>query len=166
MNVLINNSIKQLKDIQNGKIWIGENFNKKLKNLTSETVFISPVGNLHSIAEIISHLTIWRQETILKIKTGKGNITDDLEDNWFGIEKLQKIGWNQIVTNYNDSLTELIQLLKTKNDTFLDEIYFDTDYKGEYPYSFVINGILHHDIYHLGQIGIILKLLNEEKNSI
>jgi len=165
MNILMNHIIKQLKEIQEGKIWIGENFNKKLKNLTSEIAFTRPISTLHSVAEIVSHLTVWRQETILKINTGEGSITDDLEANWYEVQQLKKIGWNQLITDFNKSSTELIQLLKTKDDSFLEQIYFDTDYKKNYPYSFVIEGMLHHDIYHLGQIGILLKLIQEDKNT-
>lgn len=165
MNILMNHIIKQLKEIQEGKIWIGENFNKKLKNLTSEIAFTRPISTLHSVAEIVSHLTVWRQETILKINTGEGSITDDLEANWYEVQQLKKIGWNQLITDFNKSSNELIQLLETKDDSFLEQIYFDTDYKKNYPYSFVIEGMLHHDIYHLGQIGILLKLIQEDKNT-
>jgi len=165
VKILINNTILQLKNLQHGNIWIGENFHKKLKNITSETAFIQPIASLHSVAEIISHLTVWRQESILKIKTGEGSITDGLEDNWFGNEQLQKIGWKKILENYNQSLNEIIELLETKNDSFLQEIYYDTDYKGNYPYQFLIEGMLHHDLYHLGQLGIILKLINEKNNT-
>lgn len=163
MKILLNNILKQFKEIQEGNCWIGENFHKKLKQITPETAFAKPLPNIHSVAEIISHLTVWREESILKIKTGKGSITDDLEDNWFNNSYLKTIGWHQILTNYTNSLTELIDLLKTKDDSFLQEIYYDTDYKNNYPYAFLIEGMLHHDIYHLGQIGIILKLLKENK---
>ena len=27
--------------------------------------------------------------------------------------------------------------------------------------TFAINGLLHHDLYHLGQLGIVIKLLRE-----
>jgi len=46
---------------------------------------------------------------------------------------------------------------------FLTEEYYDTDFKGNYQYLFVIEGMIHHDIYHLGQIGIVIKLLKENK---
>lgn len=164
MKVLINNYTQQLNNIQEGSIWIGENYQKKLAQLPIELAFIRPLPHFHSVAEIISHLTVWQQESILKIKTGKGSITDDLEDNWFPTEHLKKIGWEQLLKNYNESLNGLIELLETKNDTFLQEIYYDTDYKGNYPYQFLIEGMLHHDLYHLGQLGIILKLINEKNN--
>ena len=166
MNILIFHIIKQLTDIQKGKIWIGENFNIKLKNVHPEIAFKRPSPTLHAFAEIISHLTVWRNETILKIKTGKGSIIDDLEDNWFGIEHLKKIGWDHLLTDFNNSLEELIQLLESKNDAFLNEIYYDTDYKRDCDYLFLIEGMLHHDIYHLGQIGIVLKMIKKETHKL
>lgn len=162
MNYLINHIISQLENIQNGKIWIGENFQKKLKLVTNKNAFLRPEIHMHSVAEIISHLTIWRKETILKIKTGEGSLTDDLEDNWFGNEQLIKLGWPHILNNFKTTSTKLIEILKQKEDSFLDEIYYDTDYKSRYKYLFVIEGMLHHDLYHLGQLGIVIKLLNDK----
>ena len=115
---------------------------------------------MHSIAEIISHLTLRRKETLLKIKTGTGSKTDDCPENWLSNTQLEPLGWQHILTEYHQSLHEIIAILKTKQDAFLEETYYDTDFKGYYPYHFVINGMLHHDLYHLGQLGIIIKYLN------
>ena len=162
MNTLINNIIEQLIEIQNGKIWIGSSYEKKLRGIVDSLVFTRPIKDLHSIAEIFSHVTLWRNEAILKIKTGKGSKTDDCEENWLTNEKLKAKGWDKIKSEYDNSLSELIDLLKEKNDEFLREEYYDTDFKGNYEYRFLINGMLHHDIYHLGQLGIIIKLLKEK----
>lgn len=161
MKSQINTIIKQLCDVQDGKNWMGSNFNKKLAYITEDSAFIRPISNLHSVAEIISHLTTWRKETILKIKTGKGSITDNAEENWLSKDKLVKIGWNTILSSYRDTLSELIVLLETKDDSFLKERYYDIDFKDYYEYRFVVYGMLHHDIYHLGQLGLIIKFLNE-----
>ncbi|MFK7750674.1 MAG: DinB family protein [Kordia sp.] len=162
---IINHIIEQLTEIQDGKIWIGSSYHSKLSKVDESLVFTRPIEGLHSIAEIISHLTLWRNEAILKIKTGKGSKTDDCEENWLTNEKLKPKGWTKIKSEYDNSLTELISLLKEKEDTFLDEEYYDTDFKGNYPYNFVIKGMLHHDIYHLGQLGIIIKYLKESKGN-
>ncbi len=164
MRALIENIIQQLEDVQNGKLWIGSSFDSKLNHIDENLVFLRPMESLHSVAEIISHLTLWRRETILKIQTGRGSKTDDYEENWLTNDQLKKKGWNDIKSAYDDTLSELIMLLKSKDDTFLNELYFDTDFKGDYEYSFVINGMLHHDIYHLGQLGIIIKHLKQKGN--
>ena len=161
MNTIIKHIIEQLLEIQEGKPWIGSTYARKLNQVDEDLVFVRPIDELHSIAEIISHLTLWRTETILKIKTGTGSKTDDCEENWFTNDVLKEKGWSTIKGKYDDTLSELIALLKEKDDTFLNESYYDTDFKGTYPYSFVINGMLHHDIYHLGQVGIILKYLRK-----
>ena len=136
-----------------------------MNQVDGNTVFLRPIENLHSVAEIISHLTLWRKETILKIQTGKGSKTDDCEENWLANDKLEILGWYNIKSEYDKTLSELIDLLKSKDDEFLNEQYYDTDFKGNYEYRFVINGMLHHDIYHLGQLGIIIRYLNDNNRS-
>jgi len=161
MKVLIDYITKQLIDNQEGKVWIGENYNRKLQKINESNAFIRPEPELHSVAEIISHLTTWQKETILKINTGKGRLTDDCEENWYSNKKLEEMTWARIWNEYRTSLTELIDVLKTKDDSFLNEEYYDPDFKGNFPFSFVINGMLHHNIYHLGQLGIIVKYLKK-----
>ena len=161
MKALVNNIIKQLNDVQEGRIWIGENFNKKLNAISEEEAFTRPMPSLHSIAEIMAHLTAWRKETVLKINTGTGRLTDDSPENWQTNDKLKQIGWEKIKQAYQNSLTELVNLIQNREDDFLSETYFDADFKGRYNYLFVIEGMLHHDIYHLGQIGILTKMIKQ-----
>ncbi|MFP2996819.1 DinB family protein [Spongiivirga sp. MCCC 1A20706] len=159
MNKIIENIIDQLEEIQHGKPWIGSTFQKKLDQVKEDEYFKRPIKDLHSVAEIMSHLTLWRSEAILKIKTGKGSKTDDCEENWLDNDKLKLIGWDQIKSSYDKTQSELIALLRNKTDDFLDQEYFDTDFKGYYTYKWLLNGMLQHDAYHLGQIGIIIKYL-------
>lgn len=165
MKYILEHIIEQYEEVQNGKLWIGSTFESKLKQVGENEVFTRPIKGLHSIAEIISHLTLWRKETILKIQTGTGSKTDDCEENWLNNDKLKILGWAKIKSEYDNTLSELIELLKTKKDSFLSEEYYDTDFKDNYEYRFIINGMLHHDLYHLGQLGIIIKYLKENKKS-
>lgn len=150
--------INQMKQIHFGESWIGVNFKNKIKDLSTTDFFYQPNG-IHSIAEIISHLTTWRLETILKIKTGCGSITDDDPSNWRSNEELKKIGKAEIIRMHSESLSELLEILENKNNNFFEDLYYDTDFKGNYPYSFVVQGMLHHDLYHLGQIGILIQYI-------
>lgn len=146
-----------------GKGWIGVNFNNKLETL-SDRDFFHKAANIHSIAEIMSHLITWRLETILKIKTGRGSITDSDPSNWKNNDELQKIGKKEILKIHEESLFELLELLKNKNDNFLNDLYFDNDFNGNYTYDFIVHGMLHHDIYHLGQIAMLIKF-NQSNSS-
>ena len=98
---------------------MGPSFDSHLGGLGENQVFIRPIEDVHSIAEIISHLNLWRRETILKIRTGKGSKTDDCEENWLSNEKLQSLGWARLKTDFDESLNEFITLLEGKDDEFL-----------------------------------------------
>mgnify|MGYP001820822795 FL=1 len=164
MQTLIKAITDQMAQIHHGKGWIGVSFEKKIQELSDIDFFVQ-AESMHSIAEIISHLTTWRLEAILKIRTGEGSITDDDPGNWKSNEELRKVGKDEILRKHTESLYELLTLLKQKNDDFLDELYYDTDFKSNYPYNFLIQGMLQHDVYHLGQIGLLIKCLRSNPNN-
>ncbi len=161
MNKQINSIIRQLTEVHNGPIWAGTSYNKKLSQLKENQMFVRPLPSIHSIAEIIAHIVSWRKDTILKLKTGKGELTDTHAENWRSNDELKSIGWKKIHEEDRNTLHELLKHLQDKDDTFLNEYYYDPEFGGNYPYSFVLEGMLHHDIYHLGQIGLVIKLLKE-----
>ena len=151
-----------MKEVHFGQPWMGSTYSKKLNQIDETEVFIRPINDLHSIAEIMSHLTLWRSEAIVKIKTGRGTKTDDCEENWLSNEQLKSKGWHSIKTEFDSSLEELISLIEKKDDDFLKQEYYDTDFKGFYTYLWLLNGMIQHDAYHLGQIGIVVKFLKKD----
>lgn len=159
---VIKQILQQLLDLQNGKLWMGDNFERKINSITEQQAFTKPSPTMHSVAELLAHLTAWNDDLILKIKNGIGKLKDDDEQNWPGNDKLRKLGWNEIKRKYRESFSQAISLLKEKEDSFLKEKYYDQDFKAEFEYSFVVNGMLQHNIYHLGQMGIVIKLVKEK----
>ena len=159
MNYRIQSIIQQMKEIQIGKPWVGSTYGHLLDKIDESQVFKRPLESLHSIAEIISHLTFWRMETVLKIKYGTGSKTDDCKENWLPNDHLEAMGWKRLKSDYDKSMTLMIELLQDKQDEFLVQQYYDPDFGGLFSYEFVLNGMLHHDIYHLGQLALIVKLL-------
>ena len=161
-NPLIHRLILQMQGIHSGDIWLGTNFAKKLSSLDTDVYFEKP-NALNSIAELVFHLTAWRKDAIEKIISGKGYLTDKDPANWPGNKALRELGWEFIYNDYQASLSTLIDLLNDKADNFLDQLYYDIDFKGTYPYSFALYGILDHDIYHLGQIATLITILENNK---
>lgn len=164
MKERINDLVGQMTEIQTGKPWIGSNFSKKMQLVSEEDFYRRPIKHMHSVAEIISHLTTWRKETLMKLETGTGCLTDDHPSNWKDQETLKSLGRSKIMGEYEDSLSGILSFLEGKNDDFLQKTYYDGDFKGEFTYAWLLQGMMHHDIYHLGQIGYIVKFLkNSEK---
>ncbi|MEP0132789.1 MAG: DinB family protein [Eudoraea sp.] len=161
MNKQINSIIRQLHEVHHGLIWAGPSYKKKLVKVDENKLFVRPLSSVHSIAEIMAHIISWRKDAIIKLKTGRGELTDAHPDNWRSNDELKAIGWDKIQEEDNSTLRELLELIQDKADSFLDELYYDPEFEGNHPYSFVLEGMLHHDIYHLGQIGLVIKLLKE-----
>ena len=78
-------------------------------------------------------------------------------DNWKDNTQLSEIGWTEKKNAFYNSQSELIRLIKSQKDTYLETKFLDTDY----DFHYLIEGIIHHDLYHLGQIGVTIKLLKK-----
>jgi hypothetical protein len=156
---VVDHIIMQLLDLQNGKLWMGDNFETKINAITEDEAFVKPLPTMHSVAELIAHLTAWNNDAILKINTGTGRLRESDAGNWPDNERLKELGLKDILRRYNDSVNQIVMLLKTKDDLFLKKRYVDQDFGQEFDVAFVIEGVLQHCIYHLGQIGIVIKLI-------
>ena len=79
---------------------------------------------------------------------------------WKDNSELREIGWVILKNTLYKSRSELIDLIVARDDDYLQTKFLDTNYN----FHYLIEGIIHHDLYHLGQIGITIKLLNNNKN--
>ena len=79
------------------------------------------------------------------------NSPDDWKDNI----ALQEIGWTKLKNALYASRLDLIDLVHNQDDEYLETKFLDTDY----TFKYLLEGIIHHDLYHLGQIGVTIKLL-------
>lgn len=156
---IVENTIEQLKDVQNGITWYDDNIEKKINPIASNQAFIRPLPEIHSVAEIVSHMLVWRRDTIGKLKGQESDLTIESPENWKSNEELKIIGWDKLKKDLSDSQEELVNYLSDKDDQYLKE----TMYKEEFSLKYLVEGLLHHDLYHLGQIGITIKLLNGRK---
>jgi len=154
--------ISQLDRIINGGDWIDESFSGKLNQVNRQKAFKQLIPDKHSIAEILWHCLYWRTVLIKRIQGDKlyKQITMATE-NWITLNALEYKGWDTLKEEFLDSQKELIELLSTKSDDFLDE-----EYEEGYTYDYFLEGIVHHDVYHLGQIGLLISFLEKQNELI
>jgi uncharacterized damage-inducible protein DinB len=156
-DIVIKDIIRQLKDAENGDLWLDENFEKKLAQVPEGQEFTRPLPGLHSVAELLSHLIVWRRINISRLKGQK--VTMDVEDpaNWKTNDQLRQQGWDALKKEFCQSQKDLIAMLDGKDDSYLRTI--STHYENTYQY--LLEGMIHHDMYHMGQLGITIKFLNK-----
>lgn len=159
--ILINNIVRQLIEIQEGSPWFDQSFKDKIGNLSDAEAMTRPVPQVHSVAEHVSHMLEWRKECLIRFDGLRTELMNSPED-WKTNEQLSKIGWTKLRDDFYKSQSEIVGLLETKDDSFLEIKFPDTDYN----FHYLIEGIIHHDLYHLGQIGVSIKLLNANKSNL
>ncbi len=138
---------QRLDEIYSGEPWFGESILTKVKDLPEATAFQQPKMGEHSIAELITHMEFWRKSLLLKIKNESVVLGMDHPDNWPSIETLKKRGWTDILKTFDQTHTTLVGALKEKQ-SFPEELWI------------AAVGTFEHDVYHLGQIGTLKKLIN------
>lgn len=154
--ILIEDIIRQLHELEEGSLWFDQSFKGKLDHLPSDLVFVRPVPGVHCVAEHVSHMIAWRKECMARFNGNKFDLMNTPAD-WPEPENLQHIGWPSLKAQLYQSTLDLIRLFDGRDDEYLKVPFRDTEYNNHY----LIEGILQHDIYHLGQIGVTLKLIDQ-----
>lgn len=151
---LIKDIIRQLQELQEGSRWFDQCFKDKIGQLTEAEAFAVPYPGIHSVAEHLSHIIEWRKECLLRFKGERTDLMNSPDD-WKDNTTLQQIGWTALLETFYQSTVTLIAALKDKDDSFLEIPFRDEGYN----FHYIIEGIIQHDLYHLGQIGVTLRLL-------
>lgn len=135
-----------VKRVYNGKAWHGPNIMDVLKTVDEKTAR-KKIGNSNSIVQLILHMTSWRTFVTKRLQ---GDVTFDItEDTNFPAET----DWATALKKFEQSHAELIKAIEVANDELLREPVANR----KYDFFILLHGIIHHDIYHLGQIQLISK---------
>lgn len=155
MNKEISSVILSFESLLNGQPWFGRSMYEILDETDSKKVFIKPNGTEHSLAELLWHMNTWADFTLKRVqKDNSYDLRAAEELDWRIIDpKLHS--WRKGIKEFKSLHTLIIKELKKKEDAFLEE---KVDYRN-YNFRFLLNGLVQHDIYHLGQIAYLNKML-------
>ena len=147
---------RQLLQLYYGGSWQAESYVKKLKNVTDEDAFRVPLAGVHCIAEVVWHVIYWRMSCIQWIEGNKTYKEETVAAlNFLSISELQQKGWEKLKSELAQTQATLIERLNPKRDEFLKE-----EYLPNYTFDYLLEGQVHHDVYHLGQIGLLMKIIS------
>ncbi|PUV25260.1 DinB family protein [Sphingobacterium athyrii] len=158
-DILIRDIKQQLRDVEAADLWIDENFEKKLSQVDDTTAFERPIPEMHSMAELASHLIEWRREVLSRLKGNPRGLEMSDAANWRNNNELRKRGWESLMQDLHTAQQDIISFLEGKDDTFLQTTYPHAVPSFPHDYKYLLTGLIHHDMYHLGQMGITIKFL-------
>lgn len=154
MNLEVKAIIKELKRVYNGSPWLGNSIKSNLEGTDEKTAFKQALPNVNTIAGLVSHMIGWRL-LLLKRLEGDENYAvkqkQTFDTSNYGKEPL--VIWDNLILELENNQKQIITLLEQKEDPFLKEKVANKSF----TYKHLINGIIQHDIYHMGQIAILKK---------
>jgi uncharacterized damage-inducible protein DinB len=142
----IRNLSKLLQRVYSGKAWHGPSVMDVLKDM-NDTTARKKVGNSHSIVQLVLHMVSWRTFVTKRLL---GDSTFELSDDQ---NFPPETDWETAMQKLERSQSELLHAI----DTITDEKLAETVANRKYDFFVLLHGIIHHDIYHIGQIQLIRK---------
>lgn len=153
-NAPIEYYLDQLNRLYDGKPWLGKSFKEILKNITPEQAFVKLHDQQHTIAELLSHVIGWREiviNRIMKSDAPRLKQAETFDPYRFGNTK-EEI-WGKMLRTFEETQSFLIQYLRNTLEAHHPIRRF--------PHQ-RINGIIQHDIYHMGHLSGIKRATRSE----
>lgn len=146
MKTEIQKIINTLKHTYEKDAWHGPSVKEALADISPDVIY-NKIGNSHSIIELVAHMTAWRNYVTEKLKGNDGFELSDEQN--FPVEN----DWRRALANLEKSQEELIKALEVTTDERLQQIVPNRKFK----FYTMLHGIIHHDLYHTGQIVLLKK---------
>lgn len=143
----------QLQQAFDGEPWHGSSMMLLLTGIRAAKALAKPVSQVHSIWELILHITAWRNFAIAKLS---GQVSFDIstaEQDWPAIIHTDEQAWQKALQDLQTSQQRLLELMKEVKDVLLEEIVPGR----KYTFYVLLHGIIQHDLYHCGQIALLKK---------
>jgi len=155
MNKETQSIIRNLENTLTGQPWFGRPVFEILKEVDESKVQIKPNGTEHSMIELLWHTNTWAEFCLKQLENAsQAEIKKIQTMDWRKIDP-KVHGWKKGVDQLKKIHRQIISILKKKDDEFLSEMVKLRTFN----YRFMLNGLIQHNIYHLGQIAYLKKML-------
>jgi len=156
MNKETQSIIRRIENVNSGEPWFGRAVFVILEEVDAKKVSIKPNCTEHSMLELLYHMITWADFTLKRLeKNNKMDMAAFEKMDWRELNpKLHS--WKKALAEFKAINKKIIALLDKKDDDFLLEI---VDYR-KYNYRYLLNGMIEHSIYHLGQVAYLNKMLS------
>jgi len=138
-----------------GQPWFGRAVYEILGEVDESKVHTKPNDTDHSMIELLWHMNVWAEFTLGSLEGRNAEEMKAIEANdWREIDPKTHT-WKKGLEELKSIHKKIIALLNQKDDSFLSEIVP----LRKFNFRFLLNGLIQHNIYHLGQIAYIKKML-------
>ena len=139
-----------------GPAWHGPAVGELIKDLSAHAAAAKPLANVHSIWELVLHMAVWKDVARWRLE-GNEKVPSD-EENFPTVTDTGEALWHKALARLKTAHEELRQAVSTCRDEKLEE---EIPAGGGLTHFVRLHGVIHHDLYHAGQIALLKKLTTE-----
>jgi uncharacterized damage-inducible protein DinB len=139
-----------------GEAWHGTPLRAILKTVNAGMAMKRVVPSVHTIWELVLHMTVWRRVVVRRIG-GEPVLNLTPQEDWPRREDETEGAWQDVLAELDGSQQRLLAAVGSMPMERLNDQVPGHDYS----FYVMLHGIVQHDIYHAGQIALIKKLLSE-----
>ncbi len=151
----------QVRLAHSGPAWHGSALAENLEGLTAVQAATRPIPGAHSIWEIVLHMTAWTSE--VRRRLGGAVPAAPAEGDWPDVGPVSEKAWREAVAALRAAHEALAQaVLDFPANRWQDRVGGERDAPLGTGVSFaaMVSGLLQHDGYHGGQVGLLRRALN------
>jgi len=142
----------QLRCAFEGGAWHGPAVLELLSEVDAASAAAHPLPHVHSVWELVLHITAWDGAVDRRLVTGKA-VTLNAAQNFPPVTDQSKAAWKKAVAHLKKIHQELIKTVSALPDARLQERVPGKNYN----VYFMLHGVTQHGLYHAGQIAILKK---------
>ena len=137
--------------------WIANtNFKDQILSVSWEQA-IQKVDNLNTIALLTFHINYYLTGLLNVFAGGKLEIKDKYS---FDLPEIKsEKDWNKLVTEFLSNSEMFVNQVEQMDESMLDQPFVEEKY-GSYLRN--IEGVIEHSYYHLGQVSLIRKMIEQK----
>lgn len=138
------------RSVYSGNCWYGKNLRTTLADVPMSHRTAS-IHDGYNLSELLSHVIRWRLYVIDLVQERVHREVPDKE-NFPAIGACPDETWNGLIAEFHQTQISLVEALEGSSLDFKQE-----SPKEGYTWGDICFGLMHHDIYHIGQINLLAK---------
>jgi uncharacterized damage-inducible protein DinB len=140
----------QLRRSYAGPAWHGPALTEILQGVTAARAQTKPIPAAHSVWELVDHIATWQAVAIGALA---GQVVPENPPDWRPIAQTADEAWAAALDRLRDTCEQLAAAIERLPDSKLEEIVPGR----QYAFAALLHGVPQHNLYHAGQIAVLLK---------
>src|SRR5258706_4925927 len=141
--------LDQLNRAWGGPSWTGVDIRPSLDGITDAQARAHPLPDVHSIIELVAHMSVWMDIVALRL-TGKAK-EPTTEEDWRDVTQLR---WEDSIAEMENAESRLSDAVARLSVDDLDKVVAGRDY----TMYVMLHAVIQHNLYHAGQIAVLKKV--------